>query len=476
MHELGHVLDERYQMRKVVLGRAAAMARKEGRVGGAIGELRALAALRMEGEENPTDAFKNYINQRDEQGAVILEAYLHARERMQDVAPTILKALETFIGKHPELAPLRDIKPSLVMKARQGEVYAGGLVERGRYYMPEPDTQVLDNYLSPGLSSSGIYRGLYSVTKGLNMAQLGASAFHLMFTSLDAATSKNALAIQYLSKGYLGHALVAAAQAPLAPVTNFLQGRAGIREYYSPGSNPAITALVNAVIERGHQVRLDSAYTNDSMRKFADAVRAHDVKGAILHLPGAAVETVAYPIMQVIVPAQKMGVALDLARMYIEALGPDAPEQELTNALTRAIDSVDNRMGQLVYDNLFVNRTFKDLGMLTTRSLGWNIGTVRELGGALDDAARQPFRMYRRRQVIHGKLSPEAAKAEAENPTPPPEVTTRMAYLISLPLTMGLAGMTLSLIYHIMNGAPWPRNFKDLIFVRTGRKLPNGED
>jgi len=46
-------------------------------------------------------------------------------------------------------------------------------------------------------------------------------------------------------------------------------------------------------------------------------------------------------------------------------------------------------MGQMVYDNLFWNKTVKDLGMISVRSLGWNIGTVRELGGGFKDFAQQ---------------------------------------------------------------------------------------
>jgi hypothetical protein len=52
---------------------------------------------------------------------------------------------------------------------------------------------------------------------------------------------------------------------------------------------------------------------------------------------------------------------------------------------------VENRMGQMTYDNLFMNRTAKDLAMLTVRSVGWNIGTLREIGGGIGDVVRQPL-------------------------------------------------------------------------------------
>ena len=44
--------------------------------------------------------------------------------------------------------------------------------------------------------------------------------------------------------------------------------------------------------------------------------------------------------------------------------------------MAKVVDSVDNRLGLLAYDNLFWQRTLKDLGMLSTRALGWNVGTI----------------------------------------------------------------------------------------------------
>jgi hypothetical protein len=64
-------------------------------------------------------------------------------------------------------------------------------------------------------------------------------------------------------------------------------------------------------------------------------------------------------------------------------LGDDATPQQIREAVQRAWDSVDNRMGQLVYDNLFWNRAVKDLAMASVRSVGWNLGSVREMGGGV---------------------------------------------------------------------------------------------
>jgi hypothetical protein len=110
----------------------------------------------------------------------------------------------------------------------------------------------------------------------------------------------------------------------------------------------------------------------------------------------------------------------------------------------KAWDSVDNRMGQLVYDNLFWKRTLKDIGLIGIRSLGWNLGTVRELGGGLKDVGK----------LAHGEL------------------THRSAYVVALPMTVGMIGAVMCYLYT----GHGPTQLKDYFFVPTGRKKPDGDE
>src|SRR6202012_2529325 len=89
-------------------------------------------------------------------------------------------------------------------------------------------------------------------------------------------------------------------------------------------------------------------------------------------------------------------------------------------AMQKAWESVDNRMGQLVYDNLFWNKTAKDLGMLAIRSVGWNLGTVREVIGGVKD---------------WGEFF-----AKGATPGKKAEFTHRMAYVTALPIVVGTMG------------------------------------
>jgi hypothetical protein len=99
---------------------------------------------------------------------------------------------------------------------------------------------------------------------------------------------------------------------------------------------------------------------------------------------------------------------MQLAERALADLPPNASRDDDRAALGRAWDSVDNRLGQLVYDNLFWDKTLKDLAMASVRSVGWNLGTIRELGGGTIDL---------------GKAALGAARGQR------PELTERASYV-----------------------------------------------
>src|SRR5262249_10249249 len=107
-------------------------------------------------------------------------------------------------------------------------------------------------------------------------------------------------------------------------------------------------------------------------------------------IPGAIEQSTAW-LMQHVVPWQKLGVFHDLARFELSRLPAGADDMQVRAAMARAWDSVENRMGQLTYNNTFWHRYLKDSLMSSVRSVGWNIGTIRELGGGAIDLARSPM-------------------------------------------------------------------------------------
>jgi hypothetical protein len=320
----------------------------------------------------------------------------------------------------------------------------------GEYYAPESGAKVLNNYLSPGLRGNAIFDAFRGLGNSLNQAQLGLSAFHLGFTSFDAATSRIALGLEYLASGEPIEGLTKIVTAPLAPVTNALKGKRIRAAYLDPESaSPDMQALANAVQEAGGRVRQDSFYKNSAPQRMMDAWKAGNPgKAAAMALP-AVMEASSHLLMEHIVPMQKLGVFGDLAQKVLADLPPDASLSVRRAALADAWDSVDNRMGQLVYDNLFWNKTFKDLAMVGTRSLGWNIGTVRELGGGIRDIGQAA-----------------ADLSDTGNAT----LTHKAAYVMALPIMTAMVGAA----YQYLRTGTGPQELKDYFYPQTGEVDADG--
>jgi hypothetical protein len=330
---------------------------------------------------------------------------------------------------------------------------AQGMVLRGEYFMPSEAARVLNNYLAPGLRGNPLYDVFRGAGNTLNQAQLGFSAFHAMFSGLNSTISDFALALRKASQLSITEAAKAATRAvPLiaSPIRHVITGTKLMREYLSPGKYADYSELADAVAKGGGRIFQDPLYRNASIAKFWKAWGEGDWKRVGLQAFPAALEKMASPVMEHLVPRLKLGAFADIARDSLDRLPPGASKTQIRATLDKAWDSVDNRFGQVVYDNLFLNKTLKDLGLVSVRSLGWNLGTVREIGGAAKDTAKAAGRAFIGER---------------------PELTNRMAYTLALPIVTGYIGALVNYAYT----GEGPKETKDYFFPRTGRTLANGE-
>jgi hypothetical protein len=439
-HEIGHQLEWKYNLSQQLMKHPDTKTRVTINK-----ELRALADLRI--------APLAYRRNKDEKMAAIVQGWVGAREQFKRVAPTVYGEWNHFLGRHPELAPLRNLEGSMNHDAIAQPYDVGGLVIKGHYWAPEGAARILNNYLMPGLrQKSGVYRAVLGLNNVLNQAQLGLSAFHLGFTSADAAVSKAALGFEGLMRGKPVAAIKAFATTPVAPFTNFLQGDKLLKEWMKPGSQGGqIGAIVDGLVSAGGRAHMDEFYQTNIADKMKQAWRHGNWFGALLRAPFAGVEQLSNVIMKDIVPRQKLGVFADLARFEMERLGPGATFDETREALAKVWDSVENRMGQMTYDNLFWDRTAKDLAMISVRSVGWNLGTIREIGGGAIDAVREPLKM------AGGK--------------PPRDVNIhRIAYLAGLVTVSAIMGA----LYQYLATGRGPEELKDYFFPKNGELDESG--
>lgn len=354
----------------------------------------------------------------------------------------------------------------------------------GRYAMPTPLADIVNNFLSPGLrQKSDLFKAYLGVANVLNQFQLGFSFFHLGFTTLDSMVSQLGLALEQLFKGEPLRAVKSAATVPAAPFTTFVLGNKIIAEWLKPGSQGAeIGKIFDAVIAGGGRAQMDEIYKTQITKRMTEQFRSGNLLGGILRIPFAVVEQASRPVLEYIVPRMKMGIFAHMMQDEMRR-APDMNRDQLRESAAKAWDSVDNRMGQLVYDNLFWNKAVKDALMGSLRSLGWNLGTFREVGGGLLDLLRETGAMLPRVHIGgggRGGQPPEGGKSGGEplfeaGPVRivkgrKPEFTHRMAYALALPLLVGILG---AMMMKLLTGKN-PDEIKDLYFPQVGGKDAEG--
>ena len=398
LQDKGSTLDERRAARKELASLKGAIAdRKEFQK-----QLRDLADLR--------GGPKSYVRSREEKMAQLAQMWAEGRELFERTAPKVFAKWKEFLDENPKLHALRDIEAGANATTLSQPYDVGGLVIKGHWWAPEGAASIMENYLSPGLRRFAGYRMALGLNNVLNQFQLGLSAFHLGFTAADTTVSKAALGFQALLRGHPIQAAKFFAQTPGAAFTTFLEGNRMLKEWYKPGSQGgAIGHLVDNLVVAGGRAGLDQMYRTQIADNMLAALRKGNILGAALRAPFAGVEFVSNLIMKEVVPRMKMGAFADMARYHLAELGPNATFEDARRVLTQDWNSIENRIGEMTYDNLFWNKIAKDLAMLSVRSVGWNLGTLREIGGGIGDVVAQPINALRGKPVNLNRLSYLAA-------------------------------------------------------------------
>jgi len=176
---------------------------------------------------------------------------------------------------------------------------------------------------------------------------------------------------------------------------------------------------------------------------------------AALKTPFAALSALQKPFFEHWIPSLKAAAAIKDAKSFL-ARNPNLslPENEAERimAMRRIGKSVENRYGEMNYNKLFWKRWMKDLAVLDTLSLGWQLGFMREYGGGALDLKDALLKNGRLQRIKRGELDRAIFVAN---------------YTV---LGAGLAGlMTYSMTGQMPVGLDW-------ISPRTGEKNPDGSD
>lgn len=315
-------------------------------------------------------------------------------------------------------------------------------------YMPPEVAKLVNDYLSPGIK--GPVKGFVQQYNNIkNLFQLGVGFFHLGTTSLDAMVSGVTNGIQKLTAGHLKGIWDIATMGNLP--TTIARGFKARSDYNKGIVTKDTQALIDANARVGKQkmYSLDAKY--NMMKSFgrlrADGDFSQIPKiawNAMLYLP----EAINKPLMEHYVPALKVGGYLRALDSEIGSR-PNMTPEELQNTKQKLWDSMDDRLGQVVYDNVFMNKTYKDMAFMAIRSAGWTGGTLRAVSGGIGEIPRSANRLVKGQGL-----------------------SQRTAYLLALPFTVGVMG---GFLHRMMTGQN-PDELKDYFFPKDGTQNPDGTD
>ena len=357
------------------------------------------------------------------------------------------------------------VQPQGIVGTVTGRPTFGRLVA-GHYYLQPDVARLLHNYLSPGLAGkSALFDAYRFMGNSTSQVLLGWSTYHLWMTALESIISKQSLAAELFSRGAYGKAMRIQLQVgPHGVIRDLVRGYRAMQTFYSDAANAnEITGIMGQVVNAGGGFGWSLLEHADAPKKFMADMRG--LYGALKRLEGAgalqkagagavhgAVGTVELPtklIMEHWVPYLKLAAFLDLARAELERIGPDASLAEQRRVLGEAWDAVDDRFGQLRYDNLFWDNSFKQVLTSAFLSVGWNVGTIRHGLGA---PGSQIGRMMENR----------ARRAAGE--APEPWLHRRMAWLLVGAIIVGMIGA----IYHYLHTGKRPASMKDYFAPEDG--------
>lgn len=382
------------------------------------------------------------------------------------------------------------------LKGRLAENNAGNM----RAYAPEDFARVYNNFISRGWHDVGptvgkIYDTLQKASNAITMSELGLSGFHATTMVQEGMVSEFARAIGRAARGdtsafktamealkpfdtqqakLLGQGAADLAQgnvgAGAAKVGKSLIP-AGTRKLIDRGLDFEHVYLNRKnmgpefakVVDLGAKANMRAVgsraadYRGSAMGSFWDAwkhgtleremsdaaadIKARPVLGSLsqgARFYARTMDTIAQPLFDKMIPRLKNGAFYEEMADWLKA-HPQAADAEQAAAARQIWDSIDNRFGEMQLDNLFWNKMLKQTAQLMVRAVGWDVGTVREIGGGVVD-------MTRGRSM---DLSPRAK------------------YVIALPIVAALVAQTMS---YLKTGKP----SDDPFLYPTGGTLPDG--
>ena len=334
-----------------------------------------------------------------------------------------------------------------------------GMVNAGEYYAEEGVGRVLNNYLSPDhVRNSAIGSTLLKFKNLTTSLELSLSTFHAMYESGAAMATKIGLGLQKIAnKGDLIDGMKDIATFPVAPGQFTSQGGRAIKYVADPrefiktleGQDfikqfPDAEALVNDAFTGGMKFAIHQDYKTNSFRALQEGIKNKEPWAITMNaLPGLN-EAVMSPMFEYFIPRLKLGSFLNEMQNAVQVNQGRLDKGQITRPelARQVVDSIENRFGEMNFDNLFWDRSFKSAMQIVIRSVTWKVGALKNMAVAVPEQMAE--------------IATAAKNGER------PQLKSNFAYLLGV-------GTLISVASNIIQRSAInedPKDFKDLIAPR----------
>lgn len=407
---------------------------------------------------NPIEATLRYVTSMDK--------FIASQEILQAAkdAGTVIYRRPTVMGASGHTNAVQGIPDGYVAINGRGSRNAVG----EQAFAPEDWARIYNNFISPGITGpwANVYDGARRASNAVTQTLLSLSGYHAFTMAEAEMSSQVARTIDAATKGNVGTALVEAGKYAAAPArvagTQPAKG-AYLRDVYLGKQMPLTVQdkeIVDLLTHAGgrmgghgkHALDYESSALGDFLTSFrrgrlrmelaeqGKEALAHPVSGTAKMVAsniGRLMDTMNKPLFQHYIPAMKNAAAYEDMALFLKQ-NPGATQAEKMTYARGVVDRIDNRFGEMINDNVFWNKTQKQIAMLAMLSYSWNMGGWREIGGGIRDIARKT--------VGQGEWTPKAS------------------YVVGTAINWGI----MSAVYQYLKTGQPPKDVHDLAAPRTG--------
>lgn len=343
-----------------------------------------------------------------------------------------------------------------------------GLVKTGEYYIEENAGRLVNNHLSVDhIRSGSVGRGLMEIKNLYTAAELGLSGYHASAIALEGVSSDIGRGLRKMVNLGLrgdykmaGEGIMDILKAPFSPKITFSLGRstiklATVKDFENSDfgkkflkANPEAEQYIHDFFMGGGLMKQSEDLKAQAFKGLKEQAGKDNYIGAALRAIPALNEMVMSPLFDRYIPAMKVGMFMKEFPLALEEQkGRIASGKTTREAIARkTISFIDDRLGEMNFDNLFWDRTFKTASQLMLRSVTWKLGNLRAMGGAPVEQAQEFYNAAREKRA--------------------PLLEPKLAWVFGLAtMQVALAGVT-----QYMFTGTYPKTIKDLIAPRIDNK------